>query len=555
MARRLGRDGVCDLRQFSFEMLGKVLTLKYRPQTFAELLLQDHVKSTLIRAIEQKRFANAYLFAGPRGVGKTTTARIFAKSLNCLSYPEPTVTPCGRCSACVEIQSSRSMDVLEIDGASNRGIDQVRELRENVRYVPASLRFKVYIIDEVHMLTEQAFNALLKTLEEPPVHVKFIFATTAAHKVPATIISRCQRFDFRQATPEEIVARLAWLAERENITISESALFAIARRADGSIRDGESILEQLSTYKPSGVELSDVEELLGLVPAEFFFTFVDRLLVSDASGLLELIAQVVEQGYDLFEFSSGLVQHFRDLLFCLVMVQEKGKQLRSQEEARLFAQAQKVGVDRLVKIIEILLSQEETVRFSRIPRVSLECLALELAGLFVPGGCKRPQLESQPPDRTDDCVDKKEQLTRDMPRSSGVIATASRKSKSESDATGDPECLVTAPSPGGQLKGEFSLEWLWQEFCIRVRGRKPFLAKYLEQCRPTTLTAGSITIAGPEQVLANLNNERTFLEEQVSAILRAKHTILLEVERSSGEDFVQRVSRILGDIEQVQRKR
>ncbi len=538
-------------------MPGKVLTLKYRPQTFAELLLQDHVKRTLIRAIEQKRFANAYLFAGPRGVGKTTTARILAKSLNCLSYPEPTVTPCGKCSACIEIQSSRSMDVLEIDGASNRGIDQVRELRENVKYVPASLRFKVYIIDEVHMLTEQAFNALLKTLEEPPVHVKFIFATTAAHKVPATIISRCQRFDFRQATPEEIVARLAWLAEREHIIISESALFAIARRADGSIRDGESILEQLSTYKPAGIELNDVEELLGLVPAEFFFTFVDRLLAADASGLLELIAQVVEQGHDLFEFSSGLVRHFRDLLFCLVMAQEKGKQPRSQEETRLFAQAQKVGVDRLVKTVEILLRQEETIRFSRIPRVSLECLALELVGLFVQGGCKRPRFEGQLADgiSVDRGADKKEHLARDVPRSSDIITTAPEESKSGSFTTGDLGRPVSVSSQGWQLESEFSLECLWQEFCIRVRGQKPLLAKYLEQCQPTTLTSDSLTIAGSGQVLARLNNERDLLEQQVSAILGSKHTILLESGKGSGEEFIQSVSRILGDIEPVRRKR
>ncbi|MEO0084072.1 MAG: DNA polymerase III subunit gamma/tau, partial [candidate division WOR-3 bacterium] len=206
----------------------QVLPLKYRPQSLDEIWIQEHIKTTLKRAIETNRVAHAYLFAGPRGVGKTTTARILAKSLNCVKGP--TIHPCQKCSVCNEITNSASLDVLEIDGASNRGIDQVRELRENVKFLPTSCPYKIYIIDEVHMLTPEAFNALLKTLEEPPAHVKFIFATTAPQKVPATIISRCQRFDFRKATVEEIVQRLSWIAKNEGIEISEEALFAIGKR-------------------------------------------------------------------------------------------------------------------------------------------------------------------------------------------------------------------------------------------------------------------------------------------------------------------------------------
>ena len=241
-------------------MASKVLTLKYRPQRFDELLVQDHVRDTLKRAIEKKRLANAYLFCGPRGVGKTTTARILAKSLNC--EKGPTVFPCGECSACVEITNGRNLDVIEIDGASNRKIDDVRELRENIKYLPTAGKYKIYIIDEVHMLTTESFNALLKTLEEPPAHAKFIFATTAAQDVPATIVSRCQRFDFRRATPAEIKDRLAWLGRQENIKVSDAALMAIARRADGAIRDGEGILDQLASFRPDGIELKDVENLV-----------------------------------------------------------------------------------------------------------------------------------------------------------------------------------------------------------------------------------------------------------------------------------------------------
>ncbi|MCX6843295.1 MAG: DNA polymerase III subunit gamma/tau [candidate division WOR-3 bacterium] len=275
-------------------MASEVLTLKYRPQSFDELWVQDHVRDTLKRAIERNRLANAYLFCGPRGVGKTTTARILAKSLNC--EKGPTATPCNKCPFCTEITASRSMDVIEIDGASNRGIEQIRELRENIKYTPSSGRYKIYIIDEVHMLTEAAFNALLKTLEEPPAHAKFVFATTAAHDVPATIVSRCQRFDFRRATPAEIKDRLAWLAQQEKIKASDAALMAIARRADGAIRDAEGILDQLASFRPDGIELKDVEELLGLVPSEVFFDYADLVLAGDAPGLMAFLARLLETG-------------------------------------------------------------------------------------------------------------------------------------------------------------------------------------------------------------------------------------------------------------------
>ena len=287
-------------------MAGKVLTLKYRPQRLDEIWIQDHVRDTLKRAIQRNRLANAYLFCGPRGVGKTTTARILAKSLNC--EKGPTISPCGECSACVEITNGRSLDVIEIDGASNRKIDDVRELRENIRYLPAAGKYKLYIIDEVHMLTTESFNALLKTLEEPPPHAKFIFATTAAHDVPATIVSRCQRFDFRRATPSEIKDRLTWLAKQEGIKVSDAALMAIARRADGAIRDGEGILDQLAAFRPEGIELKDVEELLGMVPNEVFFDYADLILAGDGPGLLGFMARLFESGYDHAEFDPHLHQ-------------------------------------------------------------------------------------------------------------------------------------------------------------------------------------------------------------------------------------------------------
>ncbi len=356
------------------------LTLKYRPRTFDELLIQDHVRTTLKRALERGRFANAYLFAGPRGVGKTTAARILAKSLNCLSHDKPTTEPCGTCSACVEIAQSRSMDVLEIDGASNRGIDQIRELRENIKYSPASLRYKVYIIDEVHMLTPEAFNALLKTLEEPPPHARFIFATTAAHKMPTTIISRCQRFDFRRATPEEIASRLRWIAEREDIKATDEALAGIARRADGALRDGESILDQLATYRPDGIELADVEELLGLVPSGLVFDYVDLLLAGDARGLLQSVDRLFERGYDLVEFFAAFVGHLRNLMLVIAGGPVDTLGLLPAERERLGRQAEQLTRPQLLAMLESAIQAEETVKSAHDPRTVLEYLSLELAG-------------------------------------------------------------------------------------------------------------------------------------------------------------------------------
>ncbi|MEO0073675.1 MAG: DNA polymerase III subunit gamma/tau, partial [candidate division WOR-3 bacterium] len=352
------------------------LTLKYRPQTFAELLIQDHVRNTLTQAIERDRLANAYLFAGPRGVGKTTTARILAKCLNCLSHERPTVTPCNSCSACIEISESRSVDVMEIDGASERRIDDVRELRDGIRYSPGALRYKIYIIDEVHMLTREAFNAILKTLEEPPRHAKFIFATTEVHRLPLTIISRCQRFDFRKATNAEICTRLKWIAEKENIKISGEAIAAIATRADGAVRDAESMLEQLAMYSPSCIELSDAEELFGLVPTRLSTEYAELVLAGDTTGIVKLVDRVIEEGHDPVEFFNALVNHFRQLLRMLYT--DDLPDVVEEDKKRMRKQAQHFGYESLLTTLGHLSSNEPSIRTTAFPQAFLELLSLEL---------------------------------------------------------------------------------------------------------------------------------------------------------------------------------
>ncbi|GAG77910.1 unnamed protein product, partial [marine sediment metagenome] len=277
-----------------------VIARKYRPKYFSEIVGQEHITKTLINAINDYRVAHAYLFSGPRGVGKTTTARILSKSLNC--QKGPTALPCNTCSNCREIDDSINLDVLEIDGASNRGIEEIRTLQENTRYAPGRGNYKIYIIDEVHMLTKHAFNALLKTLEEPPKHVIFIFATTEPHKVPMTVLSRCQRFNFRRLTVSEIEGKLKEISEKEKIPVEDLAVKLIARQADGSLRDGESMLDQLFTYSDGKITVNDVRQMFGFVEEEIYFSLTDSIKGKDEKKILKIIDTVFDKGYDMEEF-------------------------------------------------------------------------------------------------------------------------------------------------------------------------------------------------------------------------------------------------------------
>ena len=293
----------------------RVFARKYRPQRFEEVVGQEHITRTLQNAITGKRLAQAYLFVGPRGVGKTSSARILAKALNCLANKgEPTDNPCGVCDACVEIAEGRSLDVIEIDGASNNSVESVRTLRENAAYAPARGPFKVYLIDEVHMLSTAAFNALLKTLEEPPEHVKFLFATTEAQKVPATILSRCQRFDLRRLTPELIAGHLLQIAANEKITLDPAAAAAIARGADGAMRDAESMLDQVVAFCGNTIASADVQSVFGFTPRETVLELAATLLALDTTGALAVVKEQAEAGKDLARLLGDLVGLLRDIL-------------------------------------------------------------------------------------------------------------------------------------------------------------------------------------------------------------------------------------------------
>ena len=289
-----------------------VTARKWRPQMLHELVGQQHISRALKNAIDTDRVAHAYLFSGPRGVGKTSAARIFAKSLNCEEGMSD--MPCQKCSNCVEISNGSSYDVLEIDGASNRKIDDAREIRNNVKYLPSKSRYKIIIIDEVHMLTNEAFNALLKTLEEPPAHVIFIFATTEAHKVKVTIRSRCQHYHFKRIATSDIKSQLGVISKAEGVEIEDKALYEIAKAADGSMRDSQSLFDQVIAYSDKEITAEKVEEILGIFSEEYYTRFLDRLLDKDISGLLELISGLIQEGQDIVNFNLGLIDHFRSLI-------------------------------------------------------------------------------------------------------------------------------------------------------------------------------------------------------------------------------------------------
>jgi len=357
----------------------EVLARKWRPQVFEDVVGQEHVTRTLVNAIRNDRVTHAYLFGGPRGVGKTSVARILAKALNC-EKGEPGV-PCNACPSCRQITDGSSVDVQEIDGASNRGIDEIRELRENIRYMPSSSRYRIYIIDEVHMLTSQAFNALLKTLEEPPGHVKFIFATTESHKVPVTILSRCQRFDFKRIPVARITEHLEKIAKKETIEISRTALTLIAKEAEGSMRDAQSLMDQVISFTGLKVRDRDVGDVLGIIDRDIIFQTSNAILEGDARTCLEIVDRIYNHGYDIREFYRTLMEQFRNLAVSLIAPGEHLLDMSAGEREEAVRQAETAGLEKLQALLNFLIRREEELRLTSHPRLILETTLLKLCRL------------------------------------------------------------------------------------------------------------------------------------------------------------------------------
>jgi DNA polymerase-3 subunit gamma/tau len=348
----------------------EVFARKYRPQTFDDLVGQAHVSRTLKNAVAQNRLAHAYLFVGPRGVGKTSTARILAKSLNCVKGP--TVTPCGKCDNCLEIAAGNSLDVIEIDGASNNSVEDVRQLRENVRYAPAKGRYKIYLIDEVHMLSPAAFNALLKTLEEPPAHVKFIFATTEPQKVLPTILSRCQRFDLHRIPANLIGKHLQFIAGKEKITLDPAAAHSIARGAEGGLRDAESMLDQLVAFCGEKIGENDVLDVFGFTSEQTVVELTDRILRGETPGAIDLLHQQSAAGKDMMRLTSDLIAYLRDLLVFKAKPDALKEDVEVNVQTSLASHADLITTQRLLELIDQFAAAEGRMKWAPNKKLHFE---------------------------------------------------------------------------------------------------------------------------------------------------------------------------------------
>lgn len=357
----------------------QVTARKWRPKKFDEVVGQEHITSTLKNALKSGRIAHAFLFTGPRGVGKTTTARILAKSLNCENLRD--FEPCNECSMCESISNSQTMDIIEIDAASNRGIDEIRTLRESVKYTPTRGKYKVYIIDEVHMLTKESFNAFLKTLEEPPAHTIFIFATTDVHKLPLTIISRCQRFDFRRIQLDVIKEQLSMIAKSEGINIDDKTLTIISKKADGALRDAESYFDQVIAFCGTKIDFETVSKMLNLIDEELYFKISDAILIKDFKAVFETTEILYKNGWDFIDFLDGLAEHFRNIL--TTNVTQKTDLIESAEVFRkkYVEYLNSFTKGDLIRILNYTNKVQQDIRFSQNQRLKIEIALTHLIGM------------------------------------------------------------------------------------------------------------------------------------------------------------------------------
>ena len=464
-----------------------VFARKYRPQTFADILGQGPIVTTLTNTVRQRRIGHAYLFTGPRGTGKTSTARIFAKSLNCVQGSTP--TPCLNCPQCQEIAQGRSLDVLEIDGASNRGIDQIRALREHSKFAPAAGTFKIYIIDEVHQITSEGFNALLKILEEPPSHVIFILATTASHKVPATILSRCQRYDFKRLPLEVIIAKLKGIAHEEKLKLDDEAAVGIAKAASGSLRDAESILDQAAAFTGGAIRREDIETLLGSIDEEVFEAAVTAIQKRDPVKLLELIAEATEAGTDLVQWVFEFLSYLRNLLAAKVGAGSLGFEDMGKESIeRLQGLAKEISVEQLAVITQTLAVVVETMRRVEESRVPLEIALIRLSA-------------GEPMAPVADLIERLEQVGREL----------------RGTAPGSPARPTAAAPPAppplpksADLEGVLAL---WPSFLDQLRHQKPTTAAHLSNARPLQVIAGE-----PTQIVIGLPKGSEFQMESLERL-------------------------------------
>ena len=491
-----------------------VLARKWRPQKFDEVVGQEHISQALKNSVLSGKLAHAYLFVGPRGVGKTSCARILAKSLNCKDAP--TVNPCGKCSACIEISEGRSLDVIEIDGASNRGIDEIRTLRENVKFAPVLGKYKIYIIDEVHMLTQEAFNALLKTLEEPPEHVKFIFATTQPHKVLPTILSRCQRFEFNRIPVLKIIAKLEEIAKAEKISIKKNVLFDVAKISEGSLRDAESILDQLITFSTDEIKSQDVVEVMGLVEQEAYFEFVDAIHNKDTQTCIDFIARLFTKGKDISKFLSGLLWHLRNVMLAKIMKSNLEELLDLPKEVteRVIEQGKKIPLQEVVNIFTAATSTGETAKKIGTFRIPLEVMVIKLTQAEA---LNKPAVKPSAVSSGVKMVASKMKLNNVgsiFGHKKEIKETNPKIDKPEPKITKEPKAEIKKDQPqagtrsetGSEVKNQAHVDFQtllngWTQLIDAVSEQKMSVGTYLKDSRPVKLEDDTLTIGFSKKAL------------------------------------------------------
>lgn len=492
-----------------------ILALKWRPMNFDEIIGQPGVVTNLKNALQKNTLANAYLFAGPRGVGKTSTARIFAKALNCKEGP--TLNPCGKCSSCSEIAQGRFLDVIEIDGASNRGIDEIRVLRENVKFAPAQGKYKVYIIDEVHQITTDGFNALLKTLEEPPPYVKFIFATTHPNKIIPTILSRCQRLDFRRISATEITRQLERIVLSEKIGVDKDVLFSIAKSSDGSLRDAESVLDQLASFAQGKISLKDVVSVLGIVEQESFFEITDKIVRKDPKAVLTLLNDIIDNGKDTAVFLSGLIEHFRNLMIAkITKADAKLIDLPQESCERLLGQSSAMTLEEIFSAFNILINAQEMSKRMDSLRIPLEISLVRLAH------SKKEPVELKPASPPQKNIPVKEK------------AAEFKKAEQQSE----PAEEKTKGGGVAQLISLDSIKSCWENVVNNLSRIKMSVATYLNEGELIKCQGNVLTVSFPrnyslhKEALEDKDN-RALIEKSISELVNAGVRVNFELSQET----------------------
>ncbi len=519
-----------------------VTARKWRPMRFDEVTAQELVTVTMKNAIVQNRIAHAYLFSGPSGVGKTTTARILAKAINCPNVKDG--EPCNDCDVCREITEGRSLDVIEIDGASNRGIDEIRDLRESVRYAPSHLRYKVYIIDEVHMLTKEAFNALLKTLEEPPEYALFILATTEPHKVLPTILTRCQRFDFKRIEIDKIIERLRFIAKQEKISVDEESLVTIAKKGDGSMRDALSIFDQVAAFCGGDIKHEVVVSALSLVDSELFFKMTDLIETNDSKGAVELAAQVIERGYDAIDFLAGLSEHLRNLLIVATTGIADLVEASAEYRKRYVEIAAKFDKMDLLRLLKLTSEAMQQIKYVSQPRIKFEMTLLQLVNMeravriqdlmmqvdelkkklnehdpgqrqSFPGGTAKPDNGGLPDD---------------SPRKSAAVLTQNKLPNAGRQAGKLPDDASsqtrTSESKATYATSESSFQEItvrWDELLLAVRKERIGVWSQLINLKPLGTRNGWLLLGAPNEVVIGMTKPyKTYIQDAIHRVLGAR---------------------------------